>query len=397
MADERKSGESRLEPELVKGRMRFIGAARQFLEARGFLEVQTPVLHPRLGGFEKGVGFSTFSSSLGERLWFRAAPELYLKRFIIEGQRAGIDRIFELAICLRDEYNERVPADSFDRPELTLLELYSCEDDPWVMEALLRGMLEGAVARLNGEKLLLGSEAKKASAMLLRPWKRQEFGALLTSVDPAFDLEVLLNATWAGGPDKQPPDGPDRATYQARAIEARAGAEALRDAAQGLAYRGGGLGQYLRLGPQGYWYDFIDHAFQTRVAPALIEPTIVHRMPLESSLLAESSDGVHCEKWELYASGVRVALAQKELMDAAAQRVRFEHLDRLRRLGYELVPEPDESFIAALEAWPAGRPLVGMGVYIDRLAGIVLGILGQDARGQERMIPNLFKLGSPAK
>lgn len=374
--------------------MRFIGAMRQFLETREYLEVQTPVLHPRLSGFEKGTGFSTFSSSLGERLWFRAAPELYLKRLMIETQRSRIDRIFEFAICLRDEYNERVPKDSFDRPEFTLLELYSCEEDPWAMESLLRGMLETGVARLNGERLLSGAEAKKASAMLLRPWKREEFANLLRAVDPAFDLEALLRGAAKGAPAQTQGSQPDGATLQSRAIEARANDSALREAALGLAYRAGGLSQYLRLGPQGYWYDFIDHAFQTRVAPGLMEPTIVHRLPLESSPLAESADGIHCEKWELYAGGIRVALAQKELMDAAAQRVRFEHLDRLRQLGYELVPEPDEGFVGALERWPAEKPLIGMGVYIDRLAGLALGALGQDATGQERMIPNLFKIGS---
>ena len=385
------TGAGLIEPHLLKGRMRLLGALRQYLERQGYQEVQTPVLHGRLGGFEKGTGFSTFSASLGERLWFRAAPELYLKRLLIEGQGDGMDRLFELAVCVRDEYDEQAPADSFDRPELTLLELYTCQEDPWALEGLLRAMTDHAVARLEGEGLVRGTEARAACAALRGPWERREFGALLASLDPEFDLEGLLRKSLQRAPAR----GKPRAAFQAEAIAARAGDPELREAAAGLAYRAGSLARYLRAGPQGYWYDLIEHAFQARVAPGLTEPVIVHRLPLESSPMADSSDGVHCEKWELYARGVRIALAQRELMDAEAQRVRFEHLERLRRLGFAVLPEPDEGFIEELKRWPAQRPVIGMGLYVDRLAGLALGILGKDGRGQERMIPNLFKLAAP--
>jgi lysyl-tRNA synthetase class II len=165
----------------------------------------------------------------------------------------------------------------------------------------------------------------------------------------------------------------------------------LRETCAALANRAGNLASYLRAGPQGYWYDFLDHAFRTQIAPTLKGPIVVHGLPLESSPLAESTDGIHCEKWELYIDGVRVALGQRELMDASAQKVRFQHIDNLRRLGYELLPEPDERFLKDLERWPAGQPLIGMGVYMDRLAGSALGLVKGDGQGQERMIPNLFK------
>lgn len=383
-------GQTSFDPRLVIGRTRFIGALRKALEEQRYLEVGTPVLQPKLSGFEKGTGFSTFSSSLGERLWFRAAPELYLKRLMIAGQGAGMDRIFELAICLRDEHNELDPEDSFDRPEFTLLEAYSAEADPWAFEGLLRGMLEQAVAALSTAGL--GRTVQRGSKQLLKPWVHREYADLVRQIEPKLDLDKLLQgASTRGGGGKVVRRGGSQAAAQAQAIAARANDPILREAAAGLAYKSGGLGRYLRSGPQGYWFDLLDHAFQKKIVPQLKEPTIVHRMPLESSPLAESSDGVHCEKWELYVDGVRVALAQKELMDAQAQRVRFEHLDALRRQGYELVPEPDESFATSLEQWPAQRPLIGMGAYVDRLAGIAMGLLSAGARGQERMIPNLFK------
>lgn len=371
----------------VRGRTRFLSAIRRYLEDKDYLEVQTPVLQPRLSGFEKGTGFSTFSSSLGERLWFRAAPELYLKRLLIQGQAAGMDHIFELAICLRDEYNELDPRDSFDRPEFTLLEAYSCEDDPWAFEALLRGMLEQAAKALETDGLAKDARTRKGLDLLLKPWERREYAALINTIDPSIDLEALLRRSTKPAPAR----GQSVAAFQAEAIAARANDPALREAAANLAHKSGGMAQYLRNGPQGYWLDLLDHAFQMKVVPTLIQPTLVHRLPLESSPLAASSDGIHCEKWELYANGVRIALAQKELMDAKAQRVRFEHLDRLRRQGYELVPEPDEGFVRELEHWQKDRLLIGMGVYVDRLVGTALGLLDKHGRGQERMVPNLFK------
>ena len=375
-----------VDADLVKGRMRFIGAARRHLEEQAYQEVQTPMLHHRLGGFEKGTGFSTFSSSLGERLWLRAAPELYLKRLMIDCQGAGMERLFEMAVCLRDDYDESAPLESFDRPEFTLLEMYSTEDDPWALERLLRGLVEQAVAAVESQGLATAA-AKQAQAQLRQPWVRKEFSELLRGVDRSFDLEGLLAQSWA----EVEREGGSAAERQARAIAARANDARLREASANLAYQAGNLGPYLRAGPQGYWYDSVEHAFRTKVAPKLAGPVLVHRMPLESSPLAQSSDGIHCDKWELYVHGVRVALGQRELMDAQAQQVRFQHIDRLRRLGYDLLPEPDEGFLKKLEQWPAGKPLIGSGVYLDRLAGYALGLLEDGARGQERMVPNLFK------
>ncbi len=377
-----------IDPMLIRGRMGLLAAAREYLDQQGYVEVQTPVLQPRLSGFEKATGFSTFSASLGERLWFRAAPEMYLKRLIIDLFDHGIDKVFEMAICLRDEFDESVPQNSFDRPELTLLELYGTEPDPWALEPVLRGLIDNGIARLEKDGLV-PERARQGLAALQEPWERRGFSDLLSAIDPDFDLDGLLG-------DAAPPEGAalGRAEVQAGAIEARASDARLRDAAASLAFKAGDLGRYLKVGPQGYWYDFVEHAFAVKVAPTLVRPVIVHRLPLESSPLADSSDGIHGEKWELYVNGVRVALAERELVDPEAQKVRFQHLDRLRRLGYDLLPEPDESFLDHLERWPSGRSLTGLGVYMDRLAGTVLGAFGAGGSGQELMVPNLFKPGT---
>jgi lysyl-tRNA synthetase class 2 len=365
---------------LIRGRMQLISALRAHLESADFTEVQTPLLQSHLSGFETGTGFSTYSASLGERLWFRAAPELYLKRLLVEGREAGLERVFELAVCARDELDEQAPREGFDRPEFTLLELYTVADDPDSLEGLLRELVEQGVARLEA-KGLLPQEAADAVSRLRGPWERRRYSDLLRTVDADFDLDALLSRSRSG----------NSALAQAEAIESRASDPVLREAATRLAYLSGGLAPYLRVGPHGYWYDFVEHAFRTRVAPTLKGPVIIEGLPLESSPLAQSEDGVHCRKWELYVDGLRVALAQRELMDADAQRVRFQHLDRLRRLGYDLLPEPDESFVKELEHWPSDQSLIGMGVYVDRLAGAVFGLLNDAGKGQERMLPHLFK------
>ena len=377
---------------MVKARMRIIGSLRRTMEQAGFLEVQTPLLHPRLSGFEKGTGFSTFSSALGERLWFRAAPELYLKRMLIDWAALGVDRIFEVARCLRDELDEQSPRESFDKPEVTLLELYSAEADHWSLEDTLRSLIEESVAALRQDGLLSALDADKASERFQGKWQRRTFGDLLQKIDSSFDLEELLTTSSrpaTGGPTSG--STASTAELHSQAIDARAADTKLRDAAANLAYQAGGLAPYLRTGPQGYWFEFLEHAFRAKIAPELQGPIIVHGFPLEASPLADSDDGIHCLKWELYVDGVRIALAQRELMDAGAQKIRFQHLERLRRLGYNLLPEPDESFLQALEAWPTDRTLIGMGVYVDRLAGALLGILGSDGKGQERMLPHLYK------
>jgi lysyl-tRNA synthetase class 2 len=373
-----------LDTSLILGRMALLNATRQALSAAGYAEVQTPILHRTLSGFEKGSGFSTFSASLGERLWLRAAPEVYLKRLLVGLQTKGVGKIFELALCLRDEFDEANPRESFDRPEFTLLELYAADKDPWALEKLLRKVIERSAAQLEKGRMAKTPEAKAGIKSLKGPWQRARYADLLKAIDPKFDLEALIQ------PKAKAAKG-DRAALHATALDGRANDGALREASAALAYKVGGLEAKLRTGPQGYWYDYIDHAFRTKIAPKLAGPVLVYDTPLESSPLAESEDGVHAQKWELYHNGARIALGQRELMDPKAQMVRFKHLDTLRRLGYGLLPEPDEALLDELQRWPQTKPVIGMGVYMDRLAGSLFGIAGVDGGGQERMLPNLFK------
>lgn len=366
---------------LVKGRMRVLAALRGALAAAGYAEVQTPLLQRSLSGFESGAGFSTYSASLGERLWLRAAPELYLKRLVLNAPKGELDRIYELAVCLRDELDDVSGPGAFDRPEFTLLELYAVEEDAGSLEGLLRDLLGAVVGELKQGGLSVNEKAFAGK------WERRQFGDLLQELDSNFELERLLHKSVP----KMRRSAASAAASDALAIEARASDPALRSAAANLVYQAGDVAEYLRAGPQGYWWEFVERAFRTRVAPNLQGPVIVEGFPLEASPLVQSDDSVHGMKWELYAGGVRVAIGSRELMNAADLKVRFQMLDRLRRLGYGRLPEPDAAFLAELEGWPRERPLIGMGIYVDRLAGILLGLLTAAGKGQERMLPNLFK------
>jgi len=365
---------------LVRGRLTFVNALRNFLQEQNYVEVQTPLLHRRLAGFEKGVGFSTYSASLGERLWLRAAPELYLKRLIIEWGPKEASKLFEFALCLRDDFDEASPSDSFDRPEFTLLELYTVDEDYERLELLLRDAIVVGVNALRS----VGVLPNDGSPFGTGDWSRIGFAESLKKLDEGFDLDELLASAGSGVVAKG-------ADGHAEAIEVRAADADLVAASERVLRQVADLTPYLRMGPQGYWFDFVERAFRQGIVPSFTEPTVVHSLPLESSPMAQSSDGVHCDKWELYMGGLRVALAQRELMDANVQAVRFRHIDHLRRQGYDVLPEPDKEFVEVLRKWPVGAPLVGMGIYVDRLIGLILGLVSPDGHGQEQMIPNVFK------
>ena len=209
------------DPSMVRGRVAFVKALRGVLEERGYGEVQTPLLHTRLAGFEKAVGFSTYSASLGERLWFRAAPELYLKRLIIDWGPEEANKLFEVALCLRDDFDEAAPADSFDRPEFTLLEVYAIDDDHDAFAGLLREVIAAGVQALRTAGAIDDVPAVTGD------WKRLGFGDALRALDADFDLEGLLakSAPRSNGAD---------AEAQAEAIEVRAADSALVAASEGL-------------------------------------------------------------------------------------------------------------------------------------------------------------------
>jgi lysyl-tRNA synthetase class 2 len=303
--------------ELFRKRAAMVAAVREWLEARGFLEVETPVLQPLYGG-ALARPFTTHHNALDRDLYLRIATELYLKRCVV----GGIDRVYELG---KDFRNEGISHKH--NPEFTMLEWYEAYAD--YTDAAQR--LEELVAHV--ARTVLGTttiERDSTEIDLSPPWRR-------VSLEQA-----ILERT-----------GIDLAERPSREeLAAAMGSEA--DAAEG-------------------WGKLVDGVLSKLVEPELRQPTFVLDYPVELSPFAKrhrSKPGL-VERWEAFVGGTEIANAFTELNDPDEQRRRFEQQrEELRRGDVETQPF-DEAFLEALEY--GMPPTAGVGLGIDRLVMILTG------------------------
>ena len=299
--------------ELFRLRARLVTYLRGFLDGRGYLEVETPVLQPLYGG-ATAQPFKTFYDALQTRCYLRIADELYLKRSIV----GGLERVYEIGHDFRNEGLSR-----FHNPEFTMAEWYEAYADYHDMLELTEEMVAGLVRELFGGTVL---ERHGATLNFARPFARKDFCE-------------LVRAT-AGVDLGRAPEGELRA-----ALERRNVAEAATLA-----------------GPK-----LIDEVFKTYAEPTLVQPTFVLDYPIALSPLAKArrGDPAKAERWELFIQGREMANAFSELNDPDEQRRRFEAQARLRAAGDEEAQQVDEDFLRALEYGmpPAG----GVGLGVDRL------------------------------
>jgi len=303
--------------ERFKLRARAIAGIRGWLDAEGFIEVETPVLQPLYGG-ALARPFTTHHNALDRDLYLRIATELYLKRCIV----GGIDRVYELG---KDFRNEGISLKH--NPEFTMLEWYEAYAD--YDDAAER--LERLVSTV-AEQVLGGCSIERDGRAidLSPPWKR------ITMRD------AILERT---GVDLD--QRPSR-----EELAAAAGTEATDDAG---------------------WGKLVDQLFSKRVEPELIEPTFITDYPVELSPFAKrhrSKEGL-VERWEAFVGGIEIANAFTELNDPDEQRRRFDQqAEELRRGDAEAQPH-DEDFLRALEQ--GMPPTAGVGLGIDRLVMILTG------------------------
>jgi len=295
-------------------RSRMIAAMRRFLDRRGFLEVETPIMQPIAGG-ATARPFVTHHNALDIDLYLRVAPELYLKRLII----GGLERVYELGKNFR---NEGISTEH--NPEFTTLEIYEAYSDYEGMMTLAEELIsESAREVLGNTKITYQGK----TIDLTPPWRRV---GLLDAVEEATGIAV--------------------SSRSAEEIIAQAREKGI-DLPDGLS-RG----------------KLIEKLFEDFVEPTLIQPTIVKDYPIEISPLAkrkpESDELV--ERFELFIGGMEVANAFTELNDPLDQRARFEAQERLRETGDEEAQRIDEDFLFALEH--GMPPTGGIGFGIDRLA-----------------------------
>lgn len=303
-------------------RSRLISAMRSYLEERGFMEVETPILQPLPGG-ALARPFVTHHHALDVDLYLRIAPELYLKRLLV----GGFDRIFEIGRNFRNEGISVV-----HNPEFTMMELYWAYVDYREIMELLENMLP-SLARivLGTTTLAVGPHQIE----LTPPWPRRTIDSLMRQY-----LGLSLDQMRAD-------PGRARAELRGRSVEVE------------------GRDTFAQL---------VDKALKHLVWPNVIQPTFAIDYPIELSPLAKShpEDPLLVERFQATIAGREVANAFSELNDPLDQRRRFEEQARNKAAGDEEAMALDEDFLRALEYGmpPAG----GIGIGIDRLVMLFLGV-----------------------
>ena len=286
---------------------------RNFLDAKNFLEVETPALQPIYGG-ASARPFVTHHNALDIPLYLRIADELYLKRLIV----GGFDGVYEIAKDFRNEGMDRT-----HNPEFTMMELYvAYRDYIWMME-LVEQMVHSVAQALNGgASVTLGGNTIDFTP----PWQRMTmFGAIEKHTGKQLR-------------------GMDEASLRAVAKEL-----------------------HIDLDPKIGAGKIIDEIFSVTVQPHLIQPTFIMDYPVELSPLAKKhrSEPGLVERFEGFVNGQEICNAFSELNDPLDQRARFEEQVRLRERGDDEAQTMDDDFLRALEY--GMPPTAGLGIGIDRL------------------------------
>lgn len=298
--------------EVFLKRAKIIQLIREFLEKRGFLEVETPMMHPIPGG-ATAKPFKTFHNSLKMELFLRIAPELYLKRLLI----GGLERVFEIN---RNFRNEGLSIQH--NPEFTMLEFYQAHATFTDLMDMTEEMITSVARAVAGT---LKIEYQGTLVDLTPPWKR---------------VRVKESLIEYANVDKDILEDRDKAMKLAKEEDCDIPKDASID-------------------------KIVVELFEKLVEPQLISPTFVTHYPIEVSPLSKRNreDENLADRFELFITGREMANAFSELNDPIDQKERF--LQQLREKNDEVAPVLDEDFIRALEH--GMPPAAGEGIGIDRL------------------------------
>ncbi|MCH8898062.1 MAG: lysine--tRNA ligase [Chloroflexi bacterium] len=302
-------------------RGQIISGIRRFLDGRGFLEVDTPIMVPVAGGAHARP-FITHHNALDQQLYLRIATELYLKRLIV----GGFDKVYELGRVFRNE-----GIDQDHNPEFTLLESYEAYADYNDVMTMVEQMVATIAQEVRGTTQIPYGEH---IIDFTPPW-------------PRVQLREELERRSGVNID----DYPDDASLTKRAAQ---------------------LG--LQIGPRESRGRLIDKMLSTFVEPHLIQPTFMLDYPEDMSPLAKSKPGCpgYVERFEAFAAGMEIANSYTELNDPVVQRQRFEAQEEIRKLYQDdEVDRKDEDFLLALEY--GMPPTGGLGMGIDRLVMLLTG------------------------
>ena len=295
-------------------RSRIISEIRRVLDDRGFLEVETPVLHTIAGG-ANARPFITHHNTLDIDMYLRIALELHLKRLIV----GGFERVYEIGRVFRNE-----GMDTRHNPEFTLLELYQAYTD-------FNGMMD------------LTEELIRTVAKNVLGTAQITYGGVAIDLDKPFERLSMKDAV---------------KKYSGVDFDTLADLEAARAAAKahGIAYE-----ERHKKG------DILNLFFEEYCEEKLIQPTFITGHPVEISPLAKRIPGneAYTERFELFIVGREHANAFSELNDPIDQRARFEAQAALKAAGDDEACDVDEDFLCALEY--GMPPTGGLGIGVDRL------------------------------
>ena len=305
--------------EILKKRMMILRAVRDFMNSQGYLEVETPILHPVYGG-AAAKPFKTFHNDLKMELFLRISPELYLKKLIV----GGFSKVYDINKNFRNE-----SIDTTHNPEFTMLESYGAYQDYNDIMKLTENLYEYVAKKVNGTTK---SVFKGHDIDFKVPWKRVK----------------MLDA-----------------------IEDYAGIDASNASEEELA-------EYIRknniaFDKEDSWGNYVLAIFEAKCEDKFIQPTFVIDHPEESTPLCKKhrEDDRLIERFEPFCCGMELANAYTELNDPIHQRKLLEDQARQLKAGNEEANPIDEEFLDAIDH--GMPPTGGLGVGLDRMAMLLLG------------------------
>ena len=300
--------------QILRARSQIVSAMRRFMDSRGFLEVETPVLQSEAGG-AAARPFLTHLNALDEPRQLRIALELHLKRLIV----GGFDSVYEIGRVFRNE-----GVGNRWNPEFTMLESYEAYTDYHGVAEMVESALSYVATEVTGSTTV--------------PWREGEI-----DFTPPFDRVHMVDAV------KQHVGVDFRDYPTVDAMEAL-----LREHGVGIP-------------PDAGWGKLFDELVSERVEPHLQQPTFLLDYPVAISPLAKRTeyDETLVERFELFVGGWELANAYTELNDPVDQRQRFEEQLQLKDAGDDEAELLDEDFIIALEH--GMPPTGGLGMGMDRL------------------------------
>ena len=301
--------------DVFRKRIKVVSTMREFLTQRGYLEVETHMLHPIPGG-ATARPFITHHNTYDRDLYLRIAPELYLKRLIV----GGFEKVFEINRSFRNE-----GVDTRHNPEFTMMELYEAYQDYMGLMEETEELFCAIFEAVNGN-LTFDYQGETIDAS--RPWKR---------------LPLLEAIREYAGIDLEATRDRDEAAKLAKSVG-------------------------VDVDPSMGYGRIVDEVMSAKVKPHLVQPTFLYDYPIEISPLAKKKRGnpALTERFQGFVGKLELCNAFSELNDPIDQRERFEAQVALREKGDDEAQYLDEDYITALEI--GMPPTAGLGIGIDRLA-----------------------------